>query len=62
MVADSKTEQLILFEVPEVDVKDVIKRRFSLFPISEELVYDTPNDQELGKKVREIYHELKKVI
>ena len=60
MVANMEATQLSLFEVPEVDVKEIIRRRSALFTISEELVYDTPNDQELGKKVRQIYNELKK--
>jgi hypothetical protein len=36
------------------------QRSRQLFTISEELVYSTPNDQELGAKVREIYWESKK--
>lgn len=60
MVANLETKQLELFEVPEIDLKEVIRRRSALFTISEELVYDTPNDQELGKKVRQIYNDLKK--
>jgi hypothetical protein len=31
------------------------ERSRQLFTISEELVYSTPNDQELGAKVRQIY-------
>jgi hypothetical protein len=35
------------------------ERSRSLLTISEELVYSTPNDQELGEKVRQIYWEYK---
>ena len=31
------------------------ERRHMTIPVN--LVYDTPNDQELGAKVRELYHE-----
>ena len=31
------------------------ERRYMTIPMN--LVYDTPNDQELGAKVRELYHE-----
>jgi hypothetical protein len=37
-----------------------MQRRTSLFTITEELVYDTPNDAELGAKVRQIYNDIKK--
>jgi hypothetical protein len=40
--------------------KGIMERRTSLFTIPEELVYDTPNDAELGEKVRQIYNMLKK--
>ena len=40
--------------------KGIMERRTSLFTIPEDLVYETPKDQELGKKVREIYNMLKK--
>jgi hypothetical protein len=33
-----------------------------LITISEELIYSTPNDQELGNKVRKIYWQTKKWI
>lgn len=58
-------KQLTLFEIL-VDDKDenvleeIIRRRTTLFPISEDLVYSTPNDAELGAKVRQIYYESKK--
>ena len=58
-------KQLTLFEIL-VDDKDenvleeIMRRRTTLFPVSEELVYNTPNDQELGKKVRQLYYESKK--
>jgi len=32
----------------------------SLITVSKELIYSTPNDQELGKKVRKIYWQNKK--
>jgi hypothetical protein len=32
-----------------------------LITISEELIYSTPNDQELGNKVRKIYWNSKKI-
>jgi len=35
------------------------ERSRKLFTISEDLVYSTPNDQELGKKVRNIYWQNK---
>jgi len=35
------------------------ERSRKLFTISEELVYSTPNDQELGAKVRQIYWDNK---
>jgi hypothetical protein len=35
------------------------ERSRQLFTISEELVYSTPNDQELGAKVRQIYWDNK---
>ncbi len=35
------------------------ERSRKLFTISEDLVYSTPNDQELGAKVRQIYWESK---
>jgi hypothetical protein len=37
-----------------------MQRRTTLFTIPEELVYDTPNDAELGAKVRQIYNDIKK--
>ncbi len=40
--------------------KTTMERRTSLFTIPEELVYDTPNDAELGAKVRQIYNDIKK--
>jgi len=36
------------------------QRSRQLFTISEELVYSTPNDQDLGAKVRELYWKSKK--
>lgn len=36
------------------------ERSRKLFTISEELVYSTPNDAELGAKVRQMYWELYK--
>ena len=35
------------------------QRSRQLFTVSEELVYSTPNDQELGAKVRQLYWESK---
>ena len=35
------------------------QRSRQLFTVSEELVYSTPNDQELGAKVRQLYGERK---
>lgn len=35
------------------------ERSRKLFTISEDLVYSTPNDQELGEKVRKIYWQNK---
>jgi hypothetical protein len=40
--------------------KATMERRTTLFTIPEELVYDTPNDAELGAKVRQIYNDIKK--
>jgi hypothetical protein len=40
--------------------KAVMERRTTLFTIPEDLVYDTPNDTELGAKVRQIYNSIKK--
>ncbi len=37
------------------------ERSRRLITVSEELIYSTPNDQELGGKVRELYWNLKKV-
>jgi hypothetical protein len=51
----------ILVDDQDENVLDeIIRRRSSLFTISQELVYTTPNDAELGAKVRQIYNELKK--
>jgi hypothetical protein len=36
------------------------ERSRNLLAISEELIYSTPNDQELGAKVRQMYFEIKK--
>ncbi len=36
------------------------ERSRNLFTISEELVYSTPNDQELGEKVRQLYWQFRK--
>jgi hypothetical protein len=35
------------------------ERSRRLITVSEELIYNTPNDQELGGKVREIYWQTK---
>jgi hypothetical protein len=35
------------------------ERSRKLFTVSEELVYSTPNDQELGAKVRQLYWDTK---
>jgi len=35
------------------------ERSRQLFTVSKELVYNTPNDQELGAKIREIYWQNK---
>jgi hypothetical protein len=37
------------------------ERSRRLITVSEELIYSTPNDQELGGKVREIYWGFKKI-
>lgn len=55
------TNHLVCFleDGMEDSSSEIMERRQSLFTISRELVYNTPNDQELGKKVRQIYNELK---
>lgn len=40
---------------------DSQQRSRTLFTVSEELVYSTPNDQELGKKVRQLYWDSKNI-
>ena len=58
-------KQLTLFEILVDDqdeniLDEIMRRRTTLFPVSEELVYNNPNDQELGAKVRKLYYESKK--
>jgi hypothetical protein len=60
-----EVKQASLFDILVDDqdenvLDEIIRRRSSLFTISEELVHITPNDAELGAKVRQIYNELKK--
>lgn len=35
----------------------IMKNRTTLITVSAETILDTPNDQELGAKVRRLYHE-----
>ena len=38
-----------------LDAAQYIKKEQSIIPEIQELIYNTPNDMELGKKIREIY-------
>ena len=58
-------DQLTLFDILVDDqdenvLEEIMRRRTTFFPVSEDLVYTTPNDAELGAKVRQLYYESKK--
>ena len=60
-----EVKQASLFEIlvddkDENTLEEIMRRRTTLFTVSEELVLNNSNDQELGARVRQLYYESKK--